>query len=184
MSTKLVAKDAPNTGGNDRRREGVVRDRRRVDSSVAETTAPLAQPPESKMRKGLYANVITQFDKAAKRMRLDPDIAKILATTQNEVVVHFPVKMNDGHIEMFTGYRIQHNNTLGPFKGGLRYHPQVNRDEVRALAAWMTWKSALVGIPFGGAKGGLQLDPSKYSQTELEHITRRFAFALGDNIGA
>ena len=184
MSTKLVAKDAPDRGGNDRGREGVVRDRLRVDSSVAETTAPQAQAPESKMRKSVYANVITQFDKAAKRMRLDPEIAKILATTQNDVVVHFPVKMTDGHIEMFTGYRIQHNNALGPFKGGLRYHPQVNRDEVRALAAWMTWKSALVGIPFGGAKGGLQLDPSKYSQTELEHITRRFAFALGDTIGA
>ncbi len=184
MSTKLVAKDAPDKGGNGRGREGVVHDRRGVDSPIAETTAPLAQPPESKMRKSVYANVITQFDKAAERMRLDPDIAKILATTQNEVVVHFPVKMTDGHIEMFTGYRIQHNNTLGPFKGGLRYHPQVNRDEVRALAAWMTWKSALVGIPFGGAKGGLQLDPTKYSPTELEHITRRFAFALGDNIGA
>ena len=184
MSTKLVAKDALDTGGNGGRAKGAVRDRRRPDSSVAEKTAPLGQPPEFKKRRSVYENVIAQFDKAAKLIRLDPNIAKILATTQNEIVVHFPVRMNDDRIEMFTGYRVQHNNALGPFKGGLRYHPQVDLDEVRALATWMTWKSAIVGIPFGGAKGGLQIDPADYSATELEHITRRFAFALGDNIGA
>ena len=132
---------------------------------------------------GLYRNVIQQFNKAADLTDLDPDIRKILATTQNEIVVHFPVRMDDGAIEIFTGYRVHHNDALGPFKGGLRYHPQVDLDEVRALASWMTWKSALVEIPFGGAKGGLQIDPSKYSAAELERITRRFTYALGDNIG-
>ncbi len=131
----------------------------------------------------IYDNVEAQFDKAADLMRLDPSIRKILATTTNEIVVHFPVKMDDGRVEMFTGYRVQHNNVLGPFKGGLRYHPAVDIDEVRALATWMTWKSAIADIPFGGAKGGIQCDPSKYSRSELERLTRRFAFALGSNIG-
>ncbi len=131
----------------------------------------------------VYDNVATQFDRAAELMRLDPSIRKILATTMNEIVVHFPVKLDDGRIEMFTGYRVQHNNVLGPFKGGLRYHPAVDIDEVRALATWMTWKSAIADIPFGGAKGGIQCDPAKYSHSELERLTRRFAFALGSNIG-
>ncbi len=131
----------------------------------------------------VYDNVAAQFDRAADLMRLDPSIRKILATTMNEIVVHFPVKMDDGRIEMLTGYRVQHNNVLGPFKGGLRYHPAVDIDEVRALATWMTWKSAIADIPFGGAKGGIQCDPSKYSRSELERLTRRFAFALGSNIG-
>jgi glutamate dehydrogenase (NAD(P)+) len=101
----------------------------------------------------------------------------------NEVVVRFPVKMDDGRIEIFTGYRVQHNNVLGPFKGGVRFHPSINIDEVRALAAWMTWKTALAHIPFGGAKGGVQVDPARHSPEELERITRRFTFALGSNIG-
>jgi len=116
-------------------------------------------------------------------MGLDPEIRKILSQTTNEIVVNFPVKMDDGRIEMFRGYRVQHNNALGPYKGGLRFHPSVNIDEVRALATWMTWKSAIVNIPFGGAKGGIQLDPADYSTRELERISRRFTFALGDNIG-
>jgi glutamate dehydrogenase (NAD(P)+) len=91
--------------------------------------------------------------------------------------------MDDGRTEVFTGYRIQHNNALGPFKGGLRFHPAVNTDEVRALATWMTWKCAIAGIPFGGGKGGIQMDPSDYSPGELERITRRFTFALGNTIG-
>ncbi len=134
-------------------------------------------------RNSLYENVLAQFDKAADIMQLDPNIRKILASTENEIVAHFPVKMNNNEVEMFTGYRVQHNDALGPFKGGLRYHPQLDIDEARALAAWMTFKCALAGIPFGGAKGGVQIDPSKYSVTELERITRRFVFALGDNIG-
>jgi len=131
----------------------------------------------------VYDNVTSQFAKAADLIKLDPEIRKILAKTTNEVIVNFPVKMDDGRIEMFTGYRVQHNNALGPYKGGLRFHPAVDIDEVRALATWMTWKSAIVNLPFGGAKGGIQIDPFKYSASELEHITRRFTFALGSNIG-
>jgi glutamate dehydrogenase (NAD(P)+) len=101
----------------------------------------------------------------------------------NEIVVHFPVRLDDGRIEMFTGYRVQHNNALGPFKGGVRYHPSVQIDEVRALAAWMTWKSAIAEIPFGGAKGGIQVEPSHYTSGEIERITRRFMFSLGNNVG-
>lgn len=132
---------------------------------------------------GLYKNVAKQFDKAAELMGLDRNIRKILSMTTNEILVNFPVKMDDGKIEMFTGYRVQHNNMLGPFKGGLRFHPSVDLNEVRALATWMTWKSAITSIPFGGAKGGIQIDPSSYSINELERITRRFTYALGSNIG-
>jgi glutamate dehydrogenase (NAD(P)+) len=131
----------------------------------------------------LYANVLKQYEKAADLMELDRSLRSILAATANEIVVRFPVRMDDGRIEVFTGYRVQHNNALGPFKGGIRYHPSVNIDEIRALAAWMTWKSAVAQIPFGGAKGGIQIDPAKYTPGELERITRRFTFALGDNIG-
>jgi glutamate dehydrogenase (NAD(P)+) len=142
-----------------------------------------APKPIVHARRNVYDDVTYQFNKAADLMKLDPSIRKILGTTMNEVVVHFPVKMDDGRIEVFTGYRVQHNNSLGPFKGGLRFHPAVNIDEVRALATWMTWKSAIAGIPFGGGKGGIQMDPSKYSVSELERITRRFTFALGNTIG-
>lgn len=131
----------------------------------------------------VYDNVTRQFNKAADLMGLDPEIRKILSKTVNEIIVNFPVKMDDGQIEMFRGYRVQHNNALGPYKGGLRYHPSVDIDEVRALATWMTWKSAIINIPFGGAKGGIQFAPSDYSFSELERITRRFTFALGSNIG-
>jgi glutamate dehydrogenase (NAD(P)+) len=124
-----------------------------------------------------------QVDKAAALMGLDDDIHQILAQPTNEVVVHFPVKLASGKVEMFTGYRIQHNSVLGPYKGGLRFHPAVNRDEVRALAAWMTWKTAIVDIPYGGAKGGIQFNPKDYSSEDLERITRRFTYALGSNIG-
>ena len=134
-------------------------------------------------KQSLYAIVVRQFDKAADLMALDSEIRKILAQTTNEIIVNFPVKMDDGRIQMFTGYRVQHNNVLGPYKGGLRFHPAVDIDEVRALAAWMTWKSAIVNIPFGGAKGGIQFDPSDVSEGDLERITRRFTFALGSNIG-
>lgn len=131
----------------------------------------------------LYGNVIRQFDKAADLMGLDPNIRRVLEKTANEIIVHFPVKMDDGRIEVFAGYRVQHNSALGPFKGGLRFHPSVDIDEVRALATWMTWKTALAAIPFGGAKGGIQINPASYSIEELERITRRFTFALGNNIG-
>ena len=131
----------------------------------------------------VYQTVISQFEHAADKMGLDPDVRKILAHPTNEIIVHFPVKMDDGKVEMLTGYRVQHNDARGPFKGGLRFHPAVEINEVRALATWMTWKAAIADIPFGGAKGGIQCDPHNYSKGELERISRRFAFALGSNIG-
>ncbi len=131
----------------------------------------------------VYETVMVQFSRAADLMGLDPEIRKILSSTTNEIVVNFPVVMDSGCVQMFTGYRVQHNNVLGPYKGGLRFHPAVNIDEVRALAAWMTWKTAIAGIPYGGAKGGIQMRPWDYSPAELERITRRFTFALGSNIG-
>jgi glutamate dehydrogenase (NAD(P)+) len=131
----------------------------------------------------IYENVGRQFNKAADLMNLDPNVRKILEKPMNEVVVNFPVIMEDGRVEVFRAYRVQHNNVLGPFKGGLRFHPAVDIGEVRSLATWMTWKTALVNLPLGGAKGGIQFDPKQYSTKELERITRRFTFALGSNIG-
>jgi glutamate dehydrogenase (NAD(P)+) len=133
--------------------------------------------------KGMMENVMEQFNSASDHIELHPNIRKILSITNNEIVVHFPVKMDNGNVEVFTGYRVQHNNALGPYKGGLRYHPTLDIDAARALAMWMTWKTSLAGLPYGGGKGGIQLDPTKYSQSELERITRRFTFALADNIG-
>ncbi|MEZ4792407.1 MAG: Glu/Leu/Phe/Val dehydrogenase [Gelidibacter sp.] len=133
--------------------------------------------------KGMMDNVMEQFNSAADQIGLHPNIRKILSITNNEIIVNFPVKMDNGEVEIFRGYRVQHNNALGPYKGGLRYHPTVDIDAARALAMWMTWKTSLAGLPYGGGKGGIQLDPSKYSQGELERITRRFTFALADNIG-
>lgn len=133
--------------------------------------------------KSMVDNVLEQFNSAADAIELNPNVRKILGITNNEINVHFPVKMDDGTVEIFSGYRVQHNNALGPYKGGLRYHPTVDVDTARALAMWMTWKTSLAGLPYGGAKGGIQLDPSLYSQAELERITRRFTYALGENIG-
>ena len=121
----------------------------------------------------LYAGVEDQLGRAAEVMRLDPDILKMVSRTTNEIVVNFPVKMDDGRVEVFTGYRVQHNLGRGPAKGGIRYHQDVSLDEVKALAMWMTWKCAVVGIPYGGGKGGVVVDPKKLSQKELEALTRR-----------
>lgn len=131
----------------------------------------------------LFQRVREQMDRAAEAIGLAPEVRKILSSPACEVAVNFPVRMDDGRIEMFSGYRVQHNNVLGPFKGGIRYHPDVSLDEVRALAAWMTIKCALVDIPFGGGKGGVQIDPSTLSRREVERMTRRFVYALGANIG-
>ena len=134
-------------------------------------------------KQGMLENVLRQYNHAADLMDLNPNIRKILAECNNELIIHFPVRMDNGEVEVFKGYRVQHNNALGPYKGGLRYHPTIDIDSVKALAMWMTWKTSLAGLPYGGAKGGIQIDPSKYSMSELERITRRFTYALGDNIG-
>jgi glutamate dehydrogenase (NAD(P)+) len=138
---------------------------------------------EEKQKMSMYRSVQHQFEKAADKMGLNPNIRRILSATNNEIVVHFPVKMDNGDVEVFTGYRVQHNNVLGPYKGGLRYHNTVDIDAAKALAIWMTWKCSLAGLPYGGGKGGIQIDPTKYSAGELERITRRFTYSLGDNIG-
>lgn len=142
-----------------------------------------ASAKKAQNRQGMYKVVMDQFEHAADVMGLDAGVRKILSQTNNEIVVHFPVKLDNGAIEVFTGYRVQHNNALGPYKGGLRYHPTVDIDSARALAIWMTWKTSLAGLPYGGGKGGIEIDPKLYSQGELERITRRFTYALGDNIG-
>ena len=128
---------------------------------------------------------IAQFESAAQRLNLDPGLRQVLATCKRELATNFPVQMDDGSIKVFTGYRVQHNLARGPAKGGIRYHPSVSLDEMRALAMWMTWKSAVVNIPYGGAKGGVIVDPKSLSQTELENLTRRYAteisIIIGDN---
>jgi len=121
--------------------------------------------------------------KAADLVGLPDHVRVILAEPKNEIIVHFPVRMDDGKMRLFKGYRIQHNNILGPFKGGIRYHQDVSLDELKALASQMTWKSALMGIPFGGGKGGIKFNPREHSQDELRRITRRFTHALSANIG-
>ena len=115
-----------------------------------------------------------QFDLAAERLDLDPGMRLVLREPRREFTCHFPVHMDDGSVQVFTGYRVQHNLGRGPAKGGIRYHQDVSLDEVKALAMWMTWKCAVVGIPYGGGKGGVIVDPKKLSQKELEGLTRRF----------
>ena len=124
-----------------------------------------------------------QFDAAAEIIGLEPELRAILREVQREFTCTFPVHMDDGRIEMFTGYRVQHNINRGPAKGGIRYHPDVSLDEVKALAMWMTWKCAIVNIPYGGAKGGVIVDPRKLSVREVERLTRRFATEITILIG-
>ncbi len=124
-----------------------------------------------------------QFDQAAEMLHLPDDIRAILRVPQRELTVNFPVQMDDGSTRVFTGYRVQHNLSRGPVKGGIRYHPSVDIDEVRALAMWMTWKCALVNIPYGGAKGGVIVDPKQLSPGELERLTRRFATEISILLG-
>ncbi|HET6650177.1 MAG TPA: Glu/Leu/Phe/Val dehydrogenase [Candidatus Limnocylindria bacterium] len=128
-------------------------------------------------------SALAQFDRAADHLDLAPETRAILRVPKREWTVNFPVSMDDGHVEVFTGYRVQHNMARGPAKGGIRFHPATDLDEVRALAMWMTWKCALVNVPFGGAKGGVTVDPRKLSQNELQHVTRRFATELQGVIG-
>jgi glutamate dehydrogenase (NAD(P)+) len=131
----------------------------------------------------VYQMAIAQFDRAADLTNLRPGLRRILSQPKTEIVVNFPVRMDDGRLLVYKGYRIQHNNILGCYKGGIRYSAQVHLEEVKALAAWMTWKCSLADLPFGGAKGGIQIDPSKLSLAEVERVTRRFTHALGANIG-
>src|SRR6201992_1556787 len=121
-----------------------------------------------------------RFDFAAHKLNLDDGLWKVLRYPSREIIVHFPVAMDDGRIEMFTGFRVLHSQARGPGKGGIRYAPDVNLDEVRALASWMTWKCAVVNIPFGGAKGGVVCAPAQLSDGELERLTRRHTAEITD----
>lgn len=126
---------------------------------------------------------VAQFDQAAESMKLDPNLRERLKLPQRSMVVSLPVRMDDGRVEVFTGYRVQHDSARGPCKGGIRYHPDVNLGEVAALAMWMTWKCALAGLPYGGAKGGIQVAPKKLSNAELQRLTRRYAAEIFPLIG-
>lgn len=130
-----------------------------------------------------YQMAVAQFDEAAERLGLSQATRVILSKPKRELTVNFPVRMDNGDVEIFTGYRVQHNINRGPAKGGIRFSPQVSLDEVRALAMWMTWKCAVVGIPFGGAKGGVICDPRQMSSTELERLSRRYATEISILIG-
>jgi glutamate dehydrogenase (NAD(P)+) len=131
----------------------------------------------------IFEAMLQEFDVAARILHLEPGIWKILTQPKRQIIVSCPVQMDNGDIEVFTGYRVQYNITLGPAKGGIRYHPDVNLDEVTALAAWMTWKCAVSHIPFGGGKGGVVCDPTRMSPRELEALTRRYVAEIIDAIG-
>jgi glutamate dehydrogenase (NAD(P)+) len=126
---------------------------------------------------------VQQFDVAAAKLGLDPNLAVRLRRPDRAMVISVPTRMDDGRVNVFTGYRVQHNDVLGPFKGGLRYHPSVNLGEVSALAMWMTWKCSLVGLPLGGAKGGIACDPAELSRNELQSMTRRYTAEILNFIG-
>jgi glutamate dehydrogenase (NAD(P)+) len=147
--------------------------------------APLRDPipPAGAAKKDLWATGLALLDDVAARLQLDPGIHALLREPERQLIVSVPVIMDDGHLEVYRGYRVQHSSARGPCKGGIRYHPQVDLDEVKALAAMMTWKCALVNIPYGGAKGGVQCDPSHMSENELCRMTRRFTAMILPIIG-
>jgi glutamate dehydrogenase (NAD(P)+) len=130
-----------------------------------------------------YHMAVQQFEAAADKINLSEDMREILRQPKRELIVNFPVRLDSGRVKTFTGYRVQHNVNRGPAKGGIRYGPEVTLDEVKALAMWMTWKCAVVGLPYGGAKGGVVCDPKQMSPGELEHLTRRYATEISIIIG-
>lgn len=131
----------------------------------------------------LYRQTVSSMLQAAELMDLSHELKLILAQPKNEIMVHFPVKMDNGQFRLFKGYRVQHNNALGPYKGGLRFHPDVHLDDVKSLAFLMTMKCSLVGVPFGGGKGGIKVNPREHSSAEMQRIVRRFTSAIAHNIG-
>src|SRR5574341_1584001 len=137
----------------------------------------------SVVRENPWEMALRQFNHAADHLTLKRGIRDFLVLPHRELTVNFPVQMDDGAAQVFTGYRVHHSTVLGPTKGGIRYAPEVDLDEVRALAMWMTWKCALMHLPYGGAKGGVSVDPRTLSRAELEHLTRRYATEISIDIG-
>ena len=131
----------------------------------------------------VYDMAVRQYEAAAERAGLEGGLRRILSVPRRELTVNFPVTLDSGEVRIFTGYRVQHNTARGPAKGGIRYHPDVTLDEVKALAMWMTWKCAVCNIPYGGAKGGVTCEPKEMSEGELERLTRRYATEISDIIG-
>jgi glutamate dehydrogenase (NAD(P)+) len=150
------------------------------DVAAEPRVEPLVQAPAGARA---LSSALKQFDAAAAHLDLDPELVELLRAPQREYSVRFPVKLDDGSVRVFSGYRVQHNTARGPAKGGLRFHPQTDIDDVRALSMWMSWKCALVDVPFGGAKGGVTCDPRAMSARELEALTRRFATELAPVVG-
>jgi glutamate dehydrogenase (NAD(P)+) len=168
----------------------LISSRTRAENALvtADTNAPVADPrasPPGSAETNSYQAVRLFFDRAADHIALDEEMRGVLRSSYRELTVQVPVRMDDGRLEVFTGYRVQHNAARGPYKGGIRYHPDADIDEVRALAALMTWKTALMDVPFGGAKGGVQCDAAAMSPSERQRLTRRFtntiSYVLGVN---
>ena len=172
MST-AAKKDKQQTGSNGQHMSAA---KAKAMAIVAELGLP--EDPHN-----LYTQTVSTMLHAADVMGLDHYLKLILAQPKNEIMVHFPVKMDDGKFRLFKGYRVQHNNALGPYKGGLRFHHDVHLDDVKSLAFLMTMKCSLVGVPYGGGKGGIKVDPRKHSRGEMERIVRRFTTAIAHNIG-
>lgn len=152
-----------------------------MTATVVETKKEKSISKASEMN--AYDNALQQLERGAKLLNLDPDIHEIFKQPKRILCVSLPVKMDNGRVKNFQGYRVQFNDARGPFKGGIRYHPNVTLDEVKALAAWMTWKCSVVDIPYGGGKGGIICDPKNMSMGEKERLTRRYANAIADFIG-
>ena len=146
-------------------------------------TTTLTTPPHVDKESNPWESQRARFDLAAQKLNLDEGLWRVLRYPNREVTVYIPVQMDDGHLEVFTGFRVQHSIARGPAKGGIRYAPDVTLDEVRALASWMTWKCAVTNVPFGGGKGGIICDPTLLSPGELERMTRRYTAQLYEFIG-
>jgi glutamate dehydrogenase (NAD(P)+) len=154
-----------------------------MEAEPTPSQTSLSAHPQKPHKYEFFKVVQRYLDEAADVIQLPDYVRTILSQPKNELIMNFPVRMDDGTIRLFKGYRIQHNNVLGPFKGGMRYHQDVSLDDVKALAAMMTWKCALMNLPYGGGKGGIKFDPNSVSRAELQRITRRFFHALSNNIG-
>jgi len=151
---------------------------------VLETASKLEGAPSGiGTQKTQYDIAVEQFQRAADLMKLEPNVQEILRKPRRILSVNFPVKMDDGRLLLYQGFRSQHNNALGPYKGGIRYHPNVTIDEVKALSMWMTWKCAVAGVPFGGAKGGVTVNPKQLSHRELEVLSRSFFSLISEIVG-